>query len=169
MKEFLAPFGRLRFWPAAGCVAAALLFWSMARLSGIDPALWQLLLLALAALASGAIVSSMRADTEAPPDLVVHTVNTPTWRPFIQVNRWEDRFIFAETKPGQFETSAAKRDLVELVDERLRLRRGLSLTDHPDQCRAVLGERTYAFLTRPVADCPTDWQLDQYLRNIEEI
>ncbi|MCH7231239.1 hypothetical protein L0U85_10300 [Glycomyces sp. L485] len=169
MREFLAPFGRVPFWPAVGVVAAAAAIWGLARLSGVDLLLWQLVLLGLASLAAGSIVSALRTDAEPAPELFTRTVNAPTWRPFVEVNRWEDQLIFAETKPGRFESGSVKRQLVELVDERLRLRRGLSMEADPEQCRELLGERTYAFLTRPVADCPTPWQLDEYLTKIEEI
>ncbi|MCC3762853.1 hypothetical protein K3N28_07180 [Glycomyces sp. TRM65418] len=169
MKEFLAPFGRLRLWPAVGAVAAAGFFWVLGLLSGVDFSLWQLVLLALAALLANSVVNGMRADTEKAPELIVRTVNEPSWRPFTEVNRWEDRLIFAEAKPGRFEGTNAKRQLVELAAERLRLRRGLSLTGQPDECRALLGERTFQFLTGPVPDCPTPWQLDEHLQAIEEI
>ncbi|GAB3219772.1 hypothetical protein GCM10027447_03220 [Glycomyces halotolerans] len=169
MKAFLTPFGKLRPWTAVGIVAAVTAFWGLGRLSGVDLLLWQLLLVSLAALAVSAIVSALRADTEPPPPLTTRTVNAPTWRPFVDVNRWEDRLIFAETKPGRFEESTAKKALVELVEERLRLRHGISLHGEPGRCRELLGENTYEFLTRPVADCPTQWQLDAHLRNIEEI
>ena len=169
MNDFLAPFGRLKFWSAVGVVAAAAAFWGLARLSGVDLLLWQLVLLALAALAVSAIISALRPDAEPGLELTTGAVNAPTWRPFIEVNRWEDQLIFSETKPGRFEDGTAKRRLVELADERLRLRRGLSLATDPEQCRALLGDRTYAFLTRPTPNCPTERQLDEYLTKIEEI
>ncbi|MQM27511.1 hypothetical protein [Glycomyces albidus] len=169
VKDFLAPFGRLRMWPVVGTVAAAGLAWAVARMSGVEFALWQVVMLALAALFAHSVVSGMRADTEAAPELVVHTVNEPSWRPFADVNRWEDRFIFAEAKPGRFDTTNAKQQLVALAAERLRLRRGLSLTEQPAECRAVLGESTYRFLTGPVPDCPTPRQLGEHLHAIEEI
>jgi hypothetical protein len=169
MKEFLAPFGRLKLWPAVGAVAAACVFWAIALISGVDFALWQLVLLALAALFANSVVNGMRADTERAPELVVRTANEPSWRPFAEVNRWEDRLIFAEAKPGRFEGTNAKQQLVELAAERLRLRRGLSLAAQPAECREVLGERTFLFLTGPVPDCPTPWQLGEHLQAIEEI
>lgn len=169
MREFLAPFGRLRLWPAVGAVAAAVFFWSVAMVSGVDFSLWQLVLLALAGLLALWVVDGMRADTEPAPELVVRTVNEPSWRPFGEVNRWEDRLIFAETKPGRFEGSNAKRQLVEIASERLRLRRGLSLERHPDQCRELLGEATFLFLTRPAPDCPAPRRLGEHLNAIEEI
>ncbi|RRR97630.1 hypothetical protein [Glycomyces terrestris] len=169
VKDFLAPFGRLRPWPAVAAVAAAGLAWAAALVSGVEFALWQLVLLALAAVLAYSVVSGMRADTEPAPDLVVHTVNEPSWRPFTEVNRWEDRFIFAEAKPGRFDTTNAKEQLVALAAERLRLRRGLSLAEQPAECRAVLGESTYLFLTGPVPDCPPPRQLGEHLNAIEEI
>ncbi|HEX2145060.1 MAG TPA: hypothetical protein VHG10_11180 [Glycomyces sp.] len=169
MKEFFAPFGRLRLWPALGAVAGACCFWVVALVSGVDFSLWQLVLLALAALLVNSVVNGMRADAEQAPDLVVRTVNEPSWRPFSEVNSWEDRFIFAEAKPGRFADTKAKQQLVELASERLRLRCGLSLERQPDECRALLGERTFAFLTRPTPDCPTPAQLGEHLQAIEEI
>lgn len=169
MKALWAPFGKIRLWSAVGAVAAAGLVWLIGRVSGVDMLLWQVALLALAALFTTSVVSALRPDTESGPDLITRTVNAPTWRPFVEVNRWEDRLIFAETKPGRFEGSTAKTELVELVDERLRLRRGLSLKHDPEQCRELLGARTFAFLTRPVADCPTESQLDEHLRRIEDL
>lgn len=169
MKEFLAPFGRLKLWPAFGAIAAAVFFWSVALVSGVDFALWQLVLLALAALVAGSMISGMRADTEPNPDLVVRTVNEPSWRPFAEVNRWEDRFVFAEAKPGRFGTSNAKAQIEEVAAERLRLRRGLTLAADPEACRALLGEATFHFLTRPVPDCPSPRELAEHLKTIEEI
>ncbi|THV43182.1 hypothetical protein [Glycomyces buryatensis] len=169
MNRHMVPFGRLGLWSIVGIAVAAFAFWGVARVSGVTVPLWQVLLLALALLAVTSAVSALGADTEPGADPLTRTVNTPSWRPFIEVNRWEDQLIFAETKPGRFEGSTAKRNLIELADERLRLRRGLSLAADPDQCRDLLGEDTYAFLTRPVADCPTTWQLDAHLKHIEEI
>ncbi|SDD44302.1 hypothetical protein [Glycomyces harbinensis] len=169
MREFLAPFGRVRLWPAVAAVAAAVLLWAAALVSGVDFALWQLILLALAALLALSVVDGMRADTEPSPELHVRSVNEPSWRPFADVSRWEDRLIFAENKPGRFEDSNAKKQLVELASERLRLRRGLSLEHQPDQCRALLGDRTFLFLTQPAPDCPTPRELGEHLTAIEEI
>lgn len=169
VKEFLAPLGRLRLWPVAGTVAAAGAVWALGLVSGVDFALWQLVLLALAGVLAYSVVSGMRADTEPAPELVVHTVNEPSWRPFTDVNRWEDRLIFAEAKPGRFATTNAKEQLVAVAAERLRLRRGLSLAEQPDECRAVLGDATYRFLTEPVPDCPSPRRLGEHLHAIEEI
>ncbi|MFG3342679.1 hypothetical protein [Glycomyces sp. NPDC048151] len=169
MKEFLSPFGRLKLWPAVGAVALAFVFWAAARITGVDFAIWQLVLLSLAALLANSVVNGMRADTEKAPPLVTSTVNEPSWRPFTEVNRWEDRLIFAEAKPGRFEGTNAKRQLAEVASERLRLRRGLSLSNQPDQCRALLGDPTFLFLTEPAPDCPTPRQLGEYLQAIEEI
>jgi hypothetical protein len=169
MKEFFAPFGRLRLWPAVGAVALAVLFWAAALISGVEFAIWQLVLLALAGLVANSVVNGMRADTVKAPPLVTSTVNEPSWRPFTEVNRWEDRLIFAEAKPGRFESTNAKQQLVEVASERLRLRRGLSLEKQPDQCRDLLGEPTFLFLTRPAPDCPTPRQLGEHLQAIEEI
>jgi hypothetical protein len=169
VNEFLAPFGRLKLWPAVGAVALAVVFWAAARISGVDFAIWQLVLLSLAALLANSVVNGMRADNEKAPPLVTTTVNDPSWRPFTEVNRWEDRLIFAEAKPGRFETTNAKQQLVEVASERLRLRRGLSLADQPDQCRDLLGEPAFLFLTQPAPDCPNPRQLGEYLQAIEEI
>ncbi|MFB9659384.1 hypothetical protein ACFQS3_14925 [Glycomyces mayteni] len=169
VRELLSPFGRVRLWPAVGAVALAVFAWAFAYLGGVDFAIWQLVLLALAALLTYSVVTGMRADTEPAPELRAHTVNEPSWRPFADVNRWEDRFIFAEAKPGRFATTNAKQQLTELAAERLRLRRGLSLAAQPDECRAALGEAAYLFLTGPVPDCPTPQQLGAYLKAIEEI
>lgn len=169
MKDFLAPFGRLRFWPAVGVVAAAVAVWGLARTSGIDLVFWQLVLLALAALAVSAMVAALRPDTEPGPEIRTQDVNSPTWRPFIEVNRWEDQLIFAEARSEGFETSKARQRIVQLTEERLRLRRGLSLHGDPEQCRELLGERTYAFLTASVADRPDERQLGEHLTRIEAV
>jgi hypothetical protein len=169
MNDFLAPFGRLRRAAVIGVLAASAAFWGFATLSGIDLLLWQVALLALAGLALTAILATLRSDAEDGEELTTRRVNEPTWRPFIEVNRWEDQLIFAETRPGAFEESNAKLKIVELAEERLRLRRGLSLREDPEQCRALLGEPTYAFLTEPVADCPTERLLHEHLTRIEAL
>ncbi|HLU27154.1 MAG TPA: hypothetical protein VKZ65_01865 [Glycomyces sp.] len=169
MNDLLGPFGRLRPATIIGVLAAAAAFWGFARLSGVDLLLWQIALLALAGLALSAIIAALRPDTEDGDELATRRLNTPTWRPFIEVNRWEDQLIFAETRPGAFEESNAKPKIVELAEERLRLRRGLSLREDPEQCRALLGEPTYAFLTEPVADCPDERRLHEHLTRIEAL
>jgi hypothetical protein len=165
----MIPLGRVSLWPAVGVIAAAGLFWLLGYFSGVNITFWQLALLALAAMLVAGVVSGLRPDTAAPPELRTQEVNSPTWRPFADVNRWEDQLIFAEAKPGRFETTTAKTRMVELVDERLRLRRGLTLASRPDECRDLLGDDLHRFLTRPAPDCPNERQLREYLQRIEEI
>ena len=169
MKDFFAPLGRLRAWTVIGAAAVAAIVWALSYVSGVDLLLWQVILLAVAIVTVASVLSALRPDTEPGPPLTTRKINDPTWRPFAEVNRWEDQLIFAETKPGRFEQSPVKRRIVELAEERLRLRRGLSLSHDPEKCREALGERTYAFVTGPIPDCPTEFQLDEHLRRIEEI
>ncbi len=69
----------------------------------------------------------------------------------LAVARWDNRlsWIRLQSDKGQFARTIQPR-LVEIIDERLRLRHGLVRTRDPVRARAVLGEPLWTFVTTPV-------------------
>ena len=69
----------------------------------------------------------------------------------LATRRWETRLSFVRLHGDrrQFARTVQPK-LVELIDERLRLRHGLSRATDPERARAVLGEPLWAFVTVPV-------------------
>ena len=65
--------------------------------------------------------------------------------------RWETRLSFSRLHGdrNQFARTVQPK-LVELIDERLRLRHGLTRAGDPERARAVLGEPLWHFVTVPV-------------------
>ncbi|HEY8473446.1 MAG TPA: hypothetical protein VIL37_12540 [Natronosporangium sp.] len=59
--------------------------------------------------------------------------------------------------------------LAELVDERLRQRHGLGLTDDPDRARTLLGEKLFTYLVDPAARTPSPRELAAMLTSLEEL
>jgi hypothetical protein len=74
----------------------------------------------------------------------------------IATRRWDTRlsFVRLQRDPGQFARTVQPR-LIEIIDERLRLRHGLVRSVDPARSRAVLGEPLWAFVTTPVPRNPS--------------
>ena len=71
-------------------------------------------------------------------------------------SRWDNRLSWVKTHhdKGQFARTVQPR-LVEIVDERLRVRHGVVRAADPAAARAVLGEQLWTFVTTPVPKNPT--------------
>jgi hypothetical protein len=68
------------------------------------------------------------------------------------MRRWETRLSFVRLhgdRGAQF-ARTAQPQLVELIDERLRLRHGVVRAADPERARSVLGEPLWRFVTAPV-------------------
>ena len=74
--------------------------------------------------------------------------------------RWDNRlsWVRLQNDKGQFARSVQPR-LIELVDERLRVRHGVVRVADPVRARALLGEQLWAFVTTPVPKNPTPREL----------
>jgi hypothetical protein len=84
------------------------------------------------------------------------------------VSRWESRFEWGHDGADRFARAVRPR-LVELVDERLRQRHGISRTADPDRAREVLGEPLWTFLQGPVGKPPAPRELAALVARMEEL
>jgi hypothetical protein len=84
------------------------------------------------------------------------------------VSRWESRLEWGHDSAERFARGVQPR-LAEFVDERLRLRHGLSRATDPARARAVLGEPLWTFLHQPVSKPPAPRELAALLARMEEL
>jgi hypothetical protein len=84
------------------------------------------------------------------------------------VRRWEARFGWTERDHVRFGSAVLPR-LVELVEERLRHRHGVSLYADPDRAHRLLGEQLWSFLNAPVRRSPTPQELATIIAEMEKI
>jgi hypothetical protein len=84
--------------------------------------------------------------------------------------RWETRLSFVRLHGDrtQFARSVQPK-LVELIDERLRLRHGVVRTVDPERARALLGEPLWRFTTVPIRKNPSLRDLTEVIRLMEDI
>ena len=97
---------------------------------------------------SGELISEDQVDAATRDGLVTATT------------RWDNRlsWVRLQNDKGQFARSVQPR-LIELVDERLRVRHGVVRGADPVRARALLGEQLWAFVTTPVPKNPTPREL----------
>ena len=159
-------------------LAVALPIWGILRLSGIAVPYPLLVMLSLVARTmrallrwvgvrrlpdtlirpSAELVSADQADVIRRDGLAMAT------------RRWETRLSFVRqhgTK-GEFARTVQPK-LVELVDERLRLRHGLVRGADPARARAVLGEALWRFVTTPARKSPSPGEIAGLISLMEEI
>jgi hypothetical protein len=88
----------------------------------------------------------------------------------LAVARWDTRLSWVRVQhdPHQFARTVQPR-LVQLVDERLRLRHGVVRSADPARARAVLGDPLWTFMTTPVRANVTPADLARLIRQMEEI
>ena len=88
----------------------------------------------------------------------------------LAVARWDTRLSWVRVQhdPHQFARTVQPR-LVQLVDERLRLRHGVVRSADPARARAVLGDPLWTFMTTPVRANVTPADLARLIRQTEEI
>lgn len=82
------------------------------------------------------------------------------------VRRWQTRLSAGRAGIRPF---AGTSPLFELVDERLRLRHGLTLDSDPPRARTLLGERLWAYLADPAAATPPPRELAALLTDVEKL
>ena len=84
--------------------------------------------------------------------------------------RWETRLSFVRLHGdrSQFARSVQPK-LVELIDERLRLRHGVVRAAEPERARALLGEPLWRFATVPIRKNPSLRDLTELIRLMEDI
>jgi hypothetical protein len=88
----------------------------------------------------------------------------------LAVARWDTRLSWVRMQhdPHQFARTVQPR-LVQLVDERLRLRHGVARSADPARARAVLGDPLWTFMTTPVSTDVRPADLAALIRQMEEL
>jgi hypothetical protein len=84
------------------------------------------------------------------------------------VTGWEIRLDWGTTDAARF-ARTTQPALVELVDERLRQRHGLTMTSEPARARALLGEPLWAVLRTPVSRPLSPRQVSALVGQIERL
>lgn len=82
------------------------------------------------------------------------------------VQRWQTRLTAGRAGIRPFTRISP---LLELVDERLRLRHGVTLDSDPVRARTLLGERLWAYLADPAAAPPSPRDLAALLTDVEKL
>ena len=85
-------------------------------------------------------------------------------------SRWDNRLSWVKTHhdKGQFARTVQPR-LVEIVDERLRVRHGVVRAADPAAARTVLGEQLWTFVTTPVPKNPTPREVAGLISLMENV
>lgn len=84
------------------------------------------------------------------------------------VHRWERKLAWSKGEPQRF-IRGVHPILVELVDERLRLRHGVSRSADPARARALVGDLLWTFLSAPPKRTPAPRDLVALVAEVEKI
>lgn len=84
------------------------------------------------------------------------------------VGRWESRLEWGHDSADRFARGLQPR-LAEIVDERLRLRHGVSRASDPVRARQLLGEPLWTFLQGPVGKVPGPREFAALVARMEEL
>jgi hypothetical protein len=83
-------------------------------------------------------------------------------------SRWDMRLDWIDRDPQRFAVRARPL-MIEIVDERLRQRHGLSLASDPQRARTLLGEKLWQSLYAPITRAPTPRELATMLDLMESV
>jgi hypothetical protein len=86
----------------------------------------------------------------------------------LATRRWDNRLSFTERDDDRF-ASAIRPRLVAIVDERLRLRHGVSRADNPVRARRLLGDPLWTVLHAPTLHNPSPRELAAILAQLEKL
>src|SRR5581483_1145789 len=83
---------------------------------------------------------------------------------------WDTRlaWLHSRSDPRQFIRSVQPR-LVQIIDERLRLRHGVTLGGDPARAQELLSEALWVFVSRPVTRNPTPREFAALVKQVEEL
>jgi hypothetical protein len=172
---------RLWWWGVRAVLlaaAAALVIWSFARVAGFDVPFALLFMLFL----TGRIVRALLRWIEFRPlpatlvrpsdELISEDLAEAPERDGLALatSRWESRlsWVRLQSDKGQFARTVQPR-IVEMVDERLRLRHGVLRSADPARARAILGEQLWAFVSAPISKNPSPRDLAGLITLMERI
>lgn len=83
------------------------------------------------------------------------------------VQRWQTRISWGRAGIRPFTRTSPL--LAELVDERLRLRYGVTRTSDPERARTLVGDKLWSFLADPDARTPSQRELAALLTEVERL
>jgi hypothetical protein len=87
---------------------------------------------------------------------------------FLAVNRWDTRLSWTDRDRVAFGTTILPR-LAEIMDERLRLRHGVTRMSDPARTRRLMGERLWSLLHVPVGRYPTPHEFAAIVADMEAL
>ena len=86
----------------------------------------------------------------------------------VATTRWDNRLSYTDRDAARFARAVQPR-LAEIVDERLRLRHGITRAGDPARARQLLGETVWGMVTVPVRKSPTPQQLAAVIAEVEAL
>jgi hypothetical protein len=88
----------------------------------------------------------------------------------LATSRWDNRLASAKLQhdKGQF-ARTVQPQLIDIIDDRLRVRRGIVRAADPAGARAVLGEQLWTFVTTPVPKNPTPREVAGLISLMEKV
>jgi hypothetical protein len=88
----------------------------------------------------------------------------------LATTRWHTRLSWLHTRrdPRQF-ARTVQPHLVQIIEERLRLRHGVSVSADPIRARALLGDPLWTFVSQPVAKNPSPRELAALVKTVEDL
>jgi hypothetical protein len=84
------------------------------------------------------------------------------------VKSWQKRYHFTGTDAKRF-AAGAQHAMIEVLDERLRLRHGVSRDSDPDRARDLLGPELWKFANEPVSRLPSVRDLARLVAAMEAL
>jgi hypothetical protein len=86
----------------------------------------------------------------------------------LATSRWDTQLAWCFTDVARYNRRMQPR-LVDLVDERLRQRHGITMAGDPQRARQLLGEPLWTFLTSPMKRAPHPRDLDVLVKALEKL
>jgi hypothetical protein len=171
----------LWWWLAKSTVIAAVVsapVWGIFRLFGVDVPYPLLVMLVVVARALRAFLSWI-APQPLPNTLMRPSVElvsedqaggTSQDGLHLAASRWDSRLSWVKMHgdKGQFARTVQPR-LVEIIDERLWIRHGVSRTGEPDKARPLVGAELWTFVTEPVSKNLTPREVAGLIALMEKI
>lgn len=85
----------------------------------------------------------------------------------VAIQRWRTRLSWGRAGIRPFTRTSPL--IAELVDERLRLRHGLTRASDPERARTLVGEKLWSYLADPDARTPSSRELAALLTEVEKL
>ncbi len=153
-------------------VLTALLWFGFRRLMNVNIPLVLLFVVIFAVQALRRLLASIKVAPPVPTAVPGHDGTQFDWDTpdgvLVASGRWSMRLSATSREAARF-TDVVTRPLIDLVDERLRLRHGVERSAEPDRARALMGDQLWSFLFGELRASPTPAELADVVARIEAL